>query len=45
MFAVFLQWLGYDEIVDALITHGASINFRNKFGRTALSKAIDGGPF
>lgn len=34
---------GYDKIVEALIGHGASINYQNKFGRTALLKAIEGG--
>lgn len=36
---------GFDKIVEALIGHGASINYQNKFGRTALLKAIEGGKF
>lgn len=36
---------GFDKIVETLIGHGALINYQNKFGRTALLKAIEGGKF
>lgn len=34
---------GLDKIVEALLGHGVSVNYQNKFGRTALLKAIEGG--